>query len=569
MRFLFLIQFFLFGALVAMAQPDSLFSLKDGSGVRSLEHWISLQRHEEREKYLPALESAYHKQQKPFLEHFAWFARRMVYVEKAPNRKEVENRLKEIEQEAHQKGWRDTEGEIWVTIGNFYSGDLTYGKAFEYTLRGFYRFEELGFEKYQHLYRYLGLIADMYYRLGDWESAIHYLTILNNVPETYSIPLPKYHVQNTMALAYRNLDKYDSSEYYFKASYQSALSIQDSFWMALSLGNLGYNYYLKGDFGKAEPLLENDYAASWKAGEKESAVNAGLNLAEIYLKKGWIEKAGALMDTMQPVVMQKRTTRWMRLWFQNQYGLARAKGQLSEAVAFADSALRYRDMAATNTNTQIIANTRSKLEAEQYLSKISLLESQKQKEMVLRNALIAGIGLVAVILLLVINRGRIRQKYSLETAALEKKLADEKLQTLIAELDQYTLRMKEKSALLEKFENELESLKQSGKAMEADANHSLEELLQASILTDEEWQKFRELFEKVHPGFLARLRVKLPDLTPAETRMLVLTKLKLSNKEMGSMLGIGYDAIKKTRQRLRRKIDLPEEGGLDDLIAMI
>jgi hypothetical protein len=85
------------------------------------------------------------------------------------------------------------------------------------------------------------------------------------------------------------------------------------------------------------------------------------------------------MNTMQPVVMQKRTTRWMRLRFQNHYSLARAKGQLSEAVGFAESAPRYRDMAATDSNAQIVANTRSKLEAEQYLSKISLLESQKQR----------------------------------------------------------------------------------------------------------------------------------------------------------------------------------------------
>jgi DNA-binding CsgD family transcriptional regulator len=157
----------------------------------------------------------------------------------------------------------------------------------------------------------------------------------------------------------------------------------------------------------------------------------------------------------------------------------------------------------------------------------------------------------------------------MEKAALEKKLAAEKLETVKSELDQYTLRMKEKSALLEKFEAELENMKQSGQAMESDANHSLQELLQVSILTEDEWLHFRALFEKVHPGFLTRMRVKLPDLTPAETRLLVLTKLKLTNKEMGAMLGIGYDAIKKTRQRLRKKINLPEEGGLDELIAMI
>ncbi len=570
MRFIFILIFHLLFIPAAFAQPDSLFSLKDGSGVRSLEHWISQQNHETRAKYLPTLESAYRKQQKPFLEHFAWFANRMVYVEKAaPDRQEVEKRFKEIEQEVHKKGWKDTEGEIWVTLGSFYSGDYRYGKAFEYILRGYYRFEELGFEKHQHLYRYLGIIAGIYYQLGDWETAIKYLNILNNVPETYSIPLPKYHVQNTMALAYRNMDKFDSSAYFFKAAYQSALQIKDSFWMALSLGNLGYNYYIGGDFEKAEPLLEDDYYASWKAGEKESAVNAGLNLAEIYLKKGWLEKAQTLMDTMRPVVMQKRSTRWMRLWFQNQYGLARAQGRHAEAVVFADSALRYRDMAATNINAQIIANTRSKVEAEQYLNKISLLETQKQKERVLRNALLAGIGLVAVILMLVINRSRTRHTHAMEKAALEKKLADEKLETVKSELDQYMLRMKEKSALLEKFEAELETLKQSGQARAGDANHSLQELLQVSILTEDEWLHFRELFEKVHPGFLTRMRVKLPDLTPAETRLLVLTKLKLTNKEMGAMLGIGYDAIKKTRQRLRKKINLPEEGGLDELIAII
>ncbi len=569
MRILTIFVVSLLANLAALTQPDSLYSLPDITGVRSLEHWIYQQKLETRAELLPILEASYRKQQKPFLEHLAWFVHRMVYVETAPNRDEVERRYKEIEAEANRRGWKDTEGEIWITIGNFYSGDYKYGKAFEYILRGYYRFQELGFDKHPHLYRYLGLISDIYYRLGDWESVIHYLNILNNLPQTYSVVLPRYHIQNTMALAYRNLNRFDSSDHYFEASYQSAYALKDSFWMALSRGNLGYNYYLQGKFDRAEPLLENDFMVSWKNGYKESAVNAGLNLAEIYLKKGQVEKAQSMMDTMQAVVLEKKSTRWMRLWFQNRYGLARAKGKWAEAVVFADSALKYRDMVATNTNAQILANTRSKVEAEQYLNKISLLETQKQKEMVLRNALLAGIGLVAVILLLVISRARTRQSYALEKAALEKKLAHEKLETVKAELDQYTLRMKEKSALLEKFETELESLKQKDRNMAGDADHSLGELLKASILTEEEWQQFRELFEKVHPGFLTRLRVKLPDLTPAETRLLVLTRLKLTNKEMGSMLGIGYDAIKKTRQRLRRKIDLPEEGGLDELISMI
>ena len=77
------------------------------------------------------------------------------------------------------------------------------------------------------------------------------------------------------------------------------------------------------------------------------------------------------------------------------------------------------------------------------------------------------------------------------------------------------------------------------------------------------------MFDQVHPGFFIRLKEKLNDLTPAETRLLALTKLQLAPKEMAAMLGISYDAIKKSRQRLRKKINLPEEGSLDELVDMI
>jgi len=38
---------------------------------------------------------------------------------------------------------------------------------------------------------------------------------------------------------------------------------------------------------------------------------------------------------------------------------------------------------------------------------------------------------------------------------------------------------------------------------------------------------------------------------------------------MAAMLGLTYEAIKKSRQRLRKKINLPEEGNLDELVELI
>ncbi len=94
-------------------------------------------------------------------------------------------------------------------------------------------------------------------------------------------------------------------------------------------------------------------------------------------------------------------------------------------------------------------------------------------------------------------------------------------------------------------------------------------LLPAPFLRRNDWRHFRNLFEQVYPGFLYRLREKFSDLSPAEIRLLVLTRLKLSSREMAHMLGITVEAIRKTRYRVRKKLNLDEESKLEELILQI
>ncbi len=43
------------------------------------------------------------------------------------------------------------------------------------------------------------------------------------------------------------------------------------------------------------------------------------------------------------------------------------------------------------------------------------------------------------------------------------------------------------------------------------------------------------------------------DLTESNLRIITLLKLELSNQEISSLLGITIDAVKKSKQRLRKK----------------
>ena len=90
----------------------------------------------------------------------------------------------------------------------------------------------------------------------------------------------------------------------------------------------------------------------------------------------------------------------------------------------------------------------------------------------------------------------------------------------------------------------------------------VEQLHQTIILTEKDWQEFKQLFERAYPRFLQGLAVKHPSLTEAEIRLLALIKLNLSVNEMAAMLGILPQSVRKTRQRLMKKLGLEDPKAL-------
>ncbi len=83
------------------------------------------------------------------------------------------------------------------------------------------------------------------------------------------------------------------------------------------------------------------------------------------------------------------------------------------------------------------------------------------------------------------------------------------------------------------------------------------------ILTDSDWLTFKTQFEKAFPDYPARVRKVYPTISEAEERLFLFIKLKLKNKESAAILGISPDSIKKTRTRLRKRLDLLDEMGLN------
>lgn len=234
-----------------------------------------------------------------------------------------------------------------------------------------------------------------------------------------------------------------------------------------------------------------------------------------------------------------------------------AKGNTALAKTFLDSAGVVRDSLDRQFNSLLMMRGKEKveLELEQHQHAVDEINRQKEMKTRQRNWLIAIVAFITIITLSIYYRQKLR--FRQKNAQLAR--AKEELEKAEQELENFTRNISEKNKLIEDLQQQL-----------GDPDvEVIRQLQQSTILTDDQWNNFRRLFDKVHGGYLHRLRGKLPELTPAETRFVALNKLRLSNKEMASMLGVGADAIRQYRSRLRRKLDLTEDHSIDDFLEKI
>ena len=79
--------------------------------------------------------------------------------------------------------------------------------------------------------------------------------------------------------------------------------------------------------------------------------------------------------------------------------------------------------------------------------------------------------------------------------------------------------------------------------------------LEKSLFEDEDhWASFEAAFEGVHPGFIASVRERYPDLTESEFRYCLLSHFKLSRQEYADVLGCSVYNVDKIRTSLNTKM---------------
>ena len=188
-----------------------------------------------------------------------------------------------------------------------------------------------------------------------------------------------------------------------------------------------------------------------------------------------------------------------------------------------------------------------------------------------RNIIIGAILFLACIALLVINGQRRKIKFKQELAEKEKQNAEQEnvriQQEMVSarvQLKMFTENIIDKTNLVEKLEKQLNT-----RTISVEEQQLISELSHQTILTENDWDNFKLLFEKIFPMFFQRLKNVAADITVAEQRMAALTRLQLSTRQMAAMLGISVDSVYKTKQRLRKRFNIAADANMEEFIAAI
>jgi hypothetical protein len=240
-----------------------------------------------------------------------------------------------------------------------------------------------------------------------------------------------------------------------------------------------------------------------------------------------------------------------------------ASNNYKGAMHFYNVYRNMRDSLKVLDNVKQISELQVKYETVQKDKEITSLNAKAKFETLQRNAILIVLLLLIIIAVLIY----IKQKKDKKLLLADKELVDKELQTATLELHHFTDSLQHKNELIEEFKAQIEQLHLQH-INKADIE-GLDKLVKAHIMTDENWDNFKKLFIKVHGNFFTTLKKKYPNLTATDNRMLSLIKLQLGNHEMANMLGVTVEGVKKSKQRLRKKMNLHLEENLNDIITAL
>lgn len=481
---------------------------------------------------------------------------------------------------------------------------------------------------YKQLFLAQNNIGNNYYMLLDYGEALKQYLISYQIAVKHLDAKHEMIVLNNIAILYGKEKKFEKSNEYFYKAFVIAKQYNDSLKMGLYSMNLGSlandenklqkarNYFnealtytdrpevkIPGQIGLCanDLLLGDTQKARLRAiallpklkaeQDVDHRINLSTIIAKSYLKEN---NLSAALQWTNNALAEKPD-------LENKIELYKHLSDIYFRLKSYNLAFQYKDSINISGNElnrikngKLYESSEVKFQIQNYKEKISENEAKIKSERNIFYSIILVIALGIIILILIFRNQLIKNKQKALIIQREQELISFKLEKEIA--DNALLQEKERTALLEqeRLQNEIElrnqkilsrGLYQSGRnQLLQDILKSLSNIPQLSnnsaiikdiralkehLKTEEGWDNYVRHFDDVNQGFIKKLTEKHPDLTTTDIRYISYVYMNLDTKEIATMLNITPVACRKRKERIEKRLQLPDNISLNAYLLSI
>lgn len=366
-----------------------------------------------------------------------------------------------------------------------------------------------------------------------------------------------------LGAAYQKIDSIASAKEYYTLASEQALKVGDTLRYAKSLGGLASILEIEGDKTTAEQYYVEDINISKRLKEDRNQMYAQIQLGKFY----YANKQYTLAEQVWQEAYEITKTRDYLMGYQREVSahllnIAKVSHRDGEELFYRRELDRIDNIIEDRESEDVIRKINWNTSYESITWELEAERNANDRVRYQRLLFMSSTGLL--LLLVVVIYFFYKRIIKLQTFKYEAKLlafqysklsSETKLKDTHASLASYQVYLSEKTQQIERLEQELEKVKYSTNEYVKEKRPDLEQLLNAHLMTDESWNMFKETFKEEQEEYYLYLMERFPDLTESNLRIVLLQKLGLTNQETANLLGITIDAVKKAKQRLKKKYE--------------
>ena len=476
---------------------------------------------------------------------------------------------------------------LYLKASEYHAQD-DYDNSLKLYLRASYIYDSIGDQpSLIASYNSIGLI---YHDVKNYEQSQYYfkkaLEGLRNSPDEKILS----YVLNNLGMVAENNEYHDTAIFYYSKSLEIKERLGDSAGMSRTHNNIGGIMLQQGKYDEALKSYRKSMAIKYLVNDTFGLATVHANIANIHGWKNNFDSVRYYLNKGIQFIRGKDRPAAFLQFYTNYGALYYALEDFETAYKYADSASRYQarsfneKLATQMAKHQTVYDLQKKdqkIKDEQ--SKNIILREKRSRERVEKYILAAIITslIIVLVLLYIILKNRAKQvkqnkllferEKQLNAVILEKNKQQEiilknEIELKSRELVSSSAIVLQKQEIISGLQQQLNKIKESSNEITDQVINELESKVRLNIDLDQEWERFKVHFEKVHHSFFQFLRSNSPNLTESDLRHCAYIKIGLTTKEIATLFNITPASVQKSRVRLKKKLNLSKS---DDLYHFI